>query len=317
MVEKILLANPRGFCAGVERAIEIVEKALELYGKPVYVRHQIVHNDFVVKDLIGKGAVFVEKLSEIPKGSVVVLSAHGSDPKVREKAKDMGFTVIDAVCPLVTKVHLEAIKYDKKDYSQILIGHAGHQEVIGTMGEAEMQLVENVGDVEKLKVEDGEKVVYHTQTTLSVDEARDIIEALEKRFPKIIGPPRKDICYATTNRQKAVKEMALHADLILVIGDRQSSNSNRLVEAGKICGVESYLISDKGELDEAWLEGKKIVGISSGASVPDVLVRGVIDMIMHSYPLCKEEPVVVAKEKVVFSLPQEVVKKEVSVRVDS
>ncbi|MDP7323424.1 MAG: 4-hydroxy-3-methylbut-2-enyl diphosphate reductase [Candidatus Woesearchaeota archaeon] len=305
MVEKIILAKPRGYCAGVDRAIVTVENALEKFGKPVYVRHQIVHNHYVVAGLEKKGAIFIEELKEVPRGSVLVLSAHGSDPKIVDEAKKQ-FTVIDAVCPLVTKVHLEARRFADKEYSLILIGHKGHQEVIGTMGEAPMQLVESVEDAQNVDVENPEKVLYLTQTTLSVDDSGKIIDVLKKRFPSIQAPPKEDICYATTNRQSAVKELAEGCELILIVGSENSSNSNRLVETARYAGVESYLVPDKKMLVDKWLDGKKVIGISSGASVPDILVHQVIEKIKGKYPELAVEDVEVVKEDMAFSLPEQV-----------
>tara|TARA_Y100000310_G_C20672515_1_gene811092 strand:- start:950 stop:1873 length:924 start_codon:yes stop_codon:yes gene_type:complete len=304
MVENIILANPRGYCAGVDRAIITVEKALEMYGKPVYVRHEIVHNKHVCDELKRKGALFVEELNEVPKGSVLILSAHGTDPKIKDNALSR-FKLIDAVCPLVTKVHLEAVKYSRKDYDILLIGHKGHQEVIGTMGEADMQLIETVSDVEHVSVKDPEKVVYLTQTTLSVDETKDIIEALKQKYPKIIMPPVGDICYATTNRQAAVKELCKKVELILVVGAENSSNSVRLVETAKNLNVNAYLIPDKDAIQDEWFHNVKNVGLSSGASVPDVLVQEVIEHIQKNNK-CDVETLEHIKENMTFSLPIEI-----------
>ena len=276
---RVILAQPRGFCAGVERAIEIVEKALELYGPPVYVRHEIVHNKRVVETLKAKGARFVEEVHEVPDGAITVFSAHGVSQKVEDSAKLRDLPVLDATCPLVAKVHKEGQRYSEKGYDVILIGHEGHPEVEGTMGRipGKVHLVEDPADVEKLPVPDGAKVAYVTQTTLSVDDTREVIEALKKRFPQIIGPDVKDICYATQNRQAAVRELAKQADLLLVVGARNSSNSNRLREIGQESGVPTYLLEDVSALEPQWLEGVETVGITAGASTPEELVRELIE----------------------------------------
>jgi 4-hydroxy-3-methylbut-2-enyl diphosphate reductase len=276
---RVILAQPRGFCAGVERAIEIVEKALELYGPPVYVRHEIVHNKRVVETLKAKGARFVEEVHEIPDGAITVFSAHGVSQKVEDSAKLRDLPVLDATCPLVAKVHKEGQRYAEKGYEVILIGHEGHPEVEGTMGRipGKVHLVEDPADVEKLSVPDSTKLAYVTQTTLSVDDTREVIEALKKRFPKIIGPDVKDICYATQNRQAAVRELAKQVDLLLVVGARNSSNSNRLREIGQESGVATYLLEDVSSLDAKWLEGVETVGITAGASTPEELVRELIE----------------------------------------
>ena len=276
---RVILAQPRGFCAGVERAIEIVEKALELYGPPVYVRHEIVHNKRVVETLKAKGARFVEEVHEIPDGAITVFSAHGVSQKVEDSAKLRDLPVLDATCPLVAKVHKEGQRYSEKGYEVILIGHEGHPEVEGTMGRipGKVHLVEDPADVEKLSVTSKSKVAYVTQTTLSVDDTREVIEALKKRFPKIIGPDVKDICYATQNRQAAVRELAKQVDLLLVVGARNSSNSNRLREIGQESGVPTYLLEDVSALDATWLQGVETVGITAGASTPEELVRELIE----------------------------------------
>jgi 4-hydroxy-3-methylbut-2-enyl diphosphate reductase len=276
---RVILAQPRGFCAGVERAIEIVEKALELYGPPVYVRHEIVHNKRVVETLKAKGARFVEEVHEIPDGAITVFSAHGVSQKVEDSAKLRDLPVLDATCPLVAKVHKEGQRYAEKGFDVILIGHEGHPEVEGTMGRipGKVHLVEDPADVEKLAIADRAKVAYVTQTTLSVDDTREVIEALKKRFPKIIGPDVKDICYATQNRQAAVRELAKQVDLLLVVGARNSSNSNRLREIGQESGVPTYLLEDVSALESKWLEGVETVGITAGASTPEELVRELID----------------------------------------
>ena len=278
--EKLLLAAPRGYCAGVDRAVQTVERALELHGAPVYVRKEIVHNKHVVEQLRARGAVFVEELDEsIPEGAVTVFSAHGVSPAVHGDAAERGLQTIDATCPLVTKVHREALKFAGEGYTIVLIGHSGHEEVEGTMGEApeHIVLVETEGDVDALEVENSDKIAYISQTTLSVDETRAIIERLRARFPKITGPRTDDICYATTNRQAAVKQMAVECDLVLVIGSRNSSNSNRLVEVARDHGARAHLIDHEGEVDEAWLEGADVVGITSGASAPEELVQRLVD----------------------------------------
>jgi 4-hydroxy-3-methylbut-2-enyl diphosphate reductase len=278
MLEKIYLIKPRGFCAGVKRAVLTVEKALEKFGTPIYTRHQIVHNNYVVKSLEEKGVIFVEEISEIPKNNVVVFSAHGIPPKVMQEAKEKNLIVIDATCPLVKKVHLEAVRYQKNDYKIILIGHKGHQEVLGTMGYAEMVLVENITDVENLKIPSStEKIVYLTQTTLSLDGTQEIIEALKKKYPHINAAPKKDICYSSQNRQTAVKELVKYVDCVLVVGSTNSSNSNRLVETAKRQGIDSYLIHNLESIKNSHFSNYKNVGISSGASVPDELVDKLID----------------------------------------
>ena len=275
MVKKVLLASPRGYCAGVERAVDTVEKALDLYGPPVYVRKQIVHNLHVVRDLEARGAVFVDEETEVPEGATVVFSAHGVAPSVHANAAERRLQTIDATCPLVTKVHVQARRYAAEGYTVVLIGHAGHEEVVGTMGEApdSIVLVESVADVVRLEVDT--KVAYVTQTTLSVDETGEIITALRARYPDIHAPKREDICYATSNRQWAVKEMLSEIDLLLVIGSRNSSNSNRLVEVARAGGVAAHLIDDETEIDETWMDGVAVVGVTSGASAPEKLVEGV------------------------------------------
>ena len=278
MVKKVLLASPRGYCAGVERAVETVEKALDLYGPPVYDRKQIVHNLHVVRDLEARGAVFVDEETEVPEGATVVFSAHGVAPSVHANAAERRLQTIDATCPLVTKVHVQARRYAAEGYTVVLIGHAGHEEVVGTMGEAPdaIVLVESVADVDRLELGTA-KVAYVTQTTLSVDETAEIITALRARFPEIHAPKREDICYATSNRQWAVKEMLSEIDLLLVIGSRNSSNSNRLVEVARAGGVASHLIDDESEIDEQWMDGVAVVGVTSGASAPEKLVEAVCD----------------------------------------
>ena len=276
--QTLLLAAPRGYCAGVDRAVQTVERALELYGAPVYVRKEIVHNKHVVEQLRDRGAVFVENETEVPEGATVVFSAHGVSPSVHANAQDRGLQTIDATCPLVTKVHREALKFAAEDYTIVLIGHAGHEEVEGTMGEApeHIVLIEDEAGVETLEVRDPQKVAYISQTTLSVDETRSIIARLRERFPAIVGPRTDDICYATTNRQAAVKQLAKQSDLVLVIGSRNSSNSNRLVEVARELGADSYLIDNEAQVREEWLDGKQVVGITSGASAPDELVQRLV-----------------------------------------
>src|SRR6188472_3889739 len=279
MVERVLLASPRGYCAGVERAVETVELALAHYGPPVYVRKQIVHNIHVVRDLEARGAIFVEEETEVPKGATVVYSAHGVAPSVFTNSEKLGHNVIDAVCPLVTKVHVQARRYADEGYTVLLIGHEGHEEVVGTMGEAPEAtvLVQTVEEAEALDIAPDTKLAYVTQTTLSVDETGEIITALRRRFPEIRAPHKEDICYATSNRQWAVKDLLGEVDLLLVIGSRNSSNSNRLVEVARAHGVPAHLIDDETDIDEAWLDGAETVGLTSGASAPEKLVERVCD----------------------------------------
>ena len=274
MPTKVLLAAPRGYCAGVERAVEAVERALQTHGAPVYVRKQIVHNAHVVRDLESKGAVFVDEETEVPEGAVVVLSAHGVAPEVHQNSAARRLTALDATCPLVTKVHLEARRFAAKDRTIVLIGHAGHEEVVGTTGQAPDRtvLVQDVAEARSLRVVDPDNLAYLTQTTLSVDETNEIVEALRDRFPSIEGPPREDICYATQNRQDAVKELARRADVVLVIGSDNSSNSKRLAEVAREQGTPAHLVDDETEVDPAWLDGADVVGITSGASAPEWLV---------------------------------------------
>jgi 4-hydroxy-3-methylbut-2-en-1-yl diphosphate reductase len=279
LVKRVLLASPRGYCAGVERAVETVERSLDLYGAPVYVRKQIVHNAHVVRELEQRGAIFVDSEQDVPEGSTVVFSAHGVAPEVRANAAARRLNAVDATCPLVTKVHAQARRYAAEGYTIVLIGHAGHEEVDGTTGEApdRIVLVESVEDVVALALPQNAPLAYVTQTTLSVDETREIVAALKARFPAIRGPQREDICYATTNRQRAVKELLPEVDLLLVIGSRNSSNSNRLVDVARAAGVESHLIDDETEIDERWLDGAETVGLTSGASAPEHLVVRVCD----------------------------------------
>jgi 4-hydroxy-3-methylbut-2-en-1-yl diphosphate reductase len=278
-VEKLVLAAPRGYCAGVDRAVQTVERALEIHGPPVYVRKEIVHNKHVVSQLRERGAIFVEEQTEVPEGAVCVFSAHGVAPSVRAGAAERGLRTIDATCPLVTKVHREATRFAQEGYTIVLVGHEGHEEVEGTMGEAleRIVLVQSERDVDALEVEDPERVAYITQTTLSVDETSSILARLHERFPSIVGPRTDDICYATTNRQAAVKQMADDCDLMLVIGSRNSSNSVRLVEVARDCGTEAHLIDNASEVHEEWLEGRRVVGISSGASAPEDLVQDLLN----------------------------------------
>jgi 4-hydroxy-3-methylbut-2-enyl diphosphate reductase len=280
MPSKLLLAAPRGYCAGVDRAVQTVERALTLYGAPVYVRKEIVHNKHVVEQLRERGAIFVEELDDtVPEGAITVFSAHGVSPAVHAEAERRELRTIDATCPLVTKVHREAVKFAGEGYTIVLIGHAGHEEVEGTMGEApdHIVLVETEEDVDNLEVSDPTKIAYISQTTLSVDETQAIIARLRDKFPHIVGPRTDDICYATTNRQAAVKQMAPLCDLVLVIGSRNSSNSNRLVEVAREHGAQSYLIDNESQVDEAWLEGVETVGITSGASAPETLVSRLVE----------------------------------------
>ena len=277
----ILLANPRGFCAGVDRAIEIVERAIKQHGAPIYVRHEVVHNRFVVDDLKNKGAIFVEELDEVPDGATVIFSAHGVSQAVQKEGKLRELQVFDATCPLVTKVHVEVAKYRDKDIEVVLIGHEGHPEVEGTMGQATdgMHLVEDVADVEKLTVADVNNLAYVTQTTLSVDDTKVVIDALKRRFPLIQGPRKDDICYATQNRQDAVRALSRDADVIIVVGSPNSSNSNRLRELSEQKDVPSYLVDAPDQIDEKWFEGVETVGITAGASAPEILVKQVIDQV--------------------------------------
>jgi 4-hydroxy-3-methylbut-2-enyl diphosphate reductase len=305
--EKLLLAAPRGYCAGVDRAVQTVERALDLYGAPVYVRKEIVHNKHVVEQLRTRGAVFVDQETEVPEGETVVFSAHGVAPSVHRNAEGRALRTIDATCPLVTKVHVEAKKFAAQGYTIVLIGHAGHEEVEGTMGEApeSIVLIEREADVETLEVADPERVAYISQTTLAVDETLAIIARLRERFPSITGPRTDDICYATTNRQAAVRQMASECDLVLVIGSRNSSNSNRLVEVARDHGADSYLIDNEAEVREEWLEGKRVVGITSGASAPEELVQRLVDFFRARGTEDVSEFEVV-QEDVRFMLPREI-----------
>ncbi|MDQ3993008.1 MAG: 4-hydroxy-3-methylbut-2-enyl diphosphate reductase [Actinomycetota bacterium] len=302
---RVLLASPRGYCAGVERAVQTVERALELYGPPVYVRKQIVHNAHVVRELEARGAVFVDEETDVPRGETVVLSAHGVAPTVYRNAAERGLNTIDATCPLVTKVHVEARRYAAEGYTIVLVGHAGHEEVVGTMGEAPEAtvLVQSVEDVEGLDLSAGAKLAYITQTTLSVDETMEIVAALRRRFPRIHAPKKEDICYATSNRQWAVKEMLADIELLLVIGSRNSSNSNRLVEVARAGGVEAHLIDDERDIDDSWLERAETVGVTSGASAPESLVDGVCAWFRARGAVV--EPFAMVDEDVTFRLPVE------------
>jgi 4-hydroxy-3-methylbut-2-en-1-yl diphosphate reductase len=278
-VERLVLAAPRGYCAGVDRAVQTVERALNIHGAPVYVRKEIVHNKHVVEQLRERGAIFVDEHTEVPEGAVCVFSAHGVAPSVRAGAQERSLQTIDATCPLVTKVHREAVRFAQEGYTVVLVGHDGHEEVEGTMGEApdRIVLVQSEDDVEELQVDDPERIAYITQTTLAVDETTSILARLRERFPSIVGPRTDDICYATTNRQAAVKQIAGACDLMLVIGSRNSSNSVRLVEVARDCGTEAHLIDNAGEVREEWLEGRRVVGISSGASAPENLVAELVE----------------------------------------
>ncbi len=302
----VWLASPRGFCAGVERAIEIVERALELHGPPVYVRHEIVHNKRVVETLRNKGAVFVEEVDDIPDGAVTIFSAHGVAEKIEIEAKNRGLPVIDATCPLVSKVHKEGQNHAKKDRQVILIGHEGHPEVEGTQGRIPggVLLVTKPGDVAGLEVINPDMLAYVTQTTLSVDETRDVIEALKARFPNIVGPDVKDICYATQNRQQAVRDLSEHVDLLLVVGAPNSSNSNRLREIGSELGIPSYLIDDAGNLDPSWLDGVNIVGVSAGASAPEELIQEVIER-LSDFGDVRLKKLDGVEENITFKLPRD------------
>ncbi|UGV31435.1 4-hydroxy-3-methylbut-2-enyl diphosphate reductase [Halopseudomonas aestusnigri] len=307
---QIKLANPRGFCAGVDRAIEIVNRALEVFGPPIYVRHEVVHNKFVVEDLRNRGAVFVEEIDQVPDDVIVIFSAHGVSQAVRQEAADRGLKVFDATCPLVTKVHMEVTRYSREGRECILIGHAGHPEVEGTMGQYDasnggaIYLVEDEADVERLQVQDPERLAFVTQTTLSMDDTARVIDALRARFPSIDGPRKDDICYATQNRQDAVKQLAASCDVVLVVGSPNSSNSNRLRELSERMGTPAYLIDGAEEIQSAWLEGAQNVGVTAGASAPDVLVRQVIAH-LHAQGATGAEELPGKEENIVFSMPKE------------
>ena len=302
----ILLANPRGFCAGVDRAISIVERAIERFGAPIYVRHEVVHNKFVVDNLREKGAVFIEDLADVPAGATLIYSAHGVSKAVQDEAAQRGFRVFDATCPLVTKVHKEVDRLDAQGYQIIMIGHKGHPEVEGTMGQLSdgaMLLVETVEDVAKLAVRDVAKLAHVSQTTLSVDETADIITALKARFPHIKSPHKEDICYATTNRQEAVKDLAAQCDVVVVVGSPNSSNSNRLREVAAVRGVDAYMVDNAGQLDAAWFTGKQNIGVTAGASAPEVLVQEVISTLQgwgHQAVMEGEG----VEESIIFVLPK-------------
>ncbi len=306
---EVRLANPRGFCAGVDRAIEIVERALQLFGAPIYVRHEVVHNRYVVDDLKKKGAIFVDELDQVPDGEHVIFSAHGVSRAVRDEARRRGLKVFDATCPLVTKVHLEVARYSQQGMETILIGHKGHPEVEGTMGQydrsagGDIYLVESVQDVEKLPVRDPEHLSFVTQTTLSMDDTASIIDALRKRFPRIQGPRKNDICYATQNRQDAVKSLTEDCELVLIVGSQNSSNSNRLREIATHRGIEGYLIDDARDIREEWLQGKQCIGVSAGASAPELLVQQVIDYLREKG--ATDIRSLGFEEDVVFQLPKE------------
>lgn len=304
MSKTIMLANPRGFCAGVDRAIAIVERALEIYGAPIYVRHEVVHNRFVVDNLRAKGAIFIEDLVDVPTGSTLIYSAHGVPQSVRQQAADMGLTVYDATCPLVTKVHVEVKRMHQAGMSIIMIGHKGHPEVEGTMGQvgSGMFLVETVADVATLQLPDEGKLAYVSQTTLSVDETREIIEALKVRFPQIHSPKKDDICYATQNRQDAVKAMTGQCDLIIVVGSPNSSNSNRLREVAALRGIEAYMVDNASLLQPEWFVGKSSIGVTAGASAPEVLVQAVIERI-QSFGIESVSELDGVEEKITFALP--------------
>ena len=310
--KQVILANPRGFCAGVDRAIDIVERALELFGAPIYVRHEVVHNKFVVDELRNKGAVFVEELKEIPDDSTVIFSAHGVSQAVRAEAKERGLKVFDATCPLVTKVHMEVTRYSKAGHECILIGHVGHPEVEGTMGQfdasqgGQMYLVEDVDDVNDLVINNPDHLSYVTQTTLSMDDTANVINELRKRFPNIQGPKKDDICYATQNRQDAVKKLAKESDLVLVVGSPNSSNSNRLKEVAERIGTEAYLIDNETEINKDWLKNKKSIGLTAGASAPAELVENVIEK-LQEWGITTITNQDGKEENIVFSLPKDLV----------
>ena len=307
MAKTIMLANPRGFCAGVDRAINIVERALELFGAPIYVRHEVVHNKFVVDNLRAKGAVFIEELADVPPGATLIYSAHGVSKAVQEEAAERGFRVFDATCPLVTKVHREVARLDEHGYQIIMIGHAGHPEVEGTMGQlppGSMLLVETAADVAALEVRNPDKLAHVSQTTLSVDETKEIIDALRARFPNIRSPHKEDICYATTNRQEAVKQLAVASDVVVVVGSPNSSNSNRLREVAAQHGVDAYMVDNAGYLKKEWFAGKERVGITAGASAPEVLVQEVVDTV-HGWGFETVREGEGEEESIVFVLPKE------------
>ncbi|WP_460238712.1 4-hydroxy-3-methylbut-2-enyl diphosphate reductase [Aurantivibrio plasticivorans] len=306
----INLANPRGFCAGVDRAIDIVNRALDIHGAPIYVRHEVVHNKTVVNDLRERGAVFVEELDQVPDDAIVIFSAHGVSKAVKVEAEERKLKVFDATCPLVTKVHMEVLRYSRDGQECVLIGHAGHPEVEGTMGQYDLShggkiyLVEDENDVERLSVNNPEKLSYVSQTTLSVDDTAKVIESLRRRFPNVEGPKKDDICYATQNRQDAIRQLALESDLVLVVGSPNSSNSNRLRELAERCGAKAFLIDDETDIDESWLQGVSTIGVTAGASAPEILVQSVVKKLAS---LGAEVPVEVPGriENISFSLPKE------------
>lgn len=305
MDKEVLLAQPRGFCAGVDRAIEIVERALAEFGAPIYVRHEIVHNAYVVQDLRHKGAIFIEELEDVPAGNTVIFSAHGVSKAVQAEAAERGLRVFDATCPLVTKVHVEVAKMRREGREIIMIGHEGHPEVEGTMGQADegMYLVETIDDVEQLQVKKPDMLAYVSQTTLSVDDTADIIAALKKKFPNIAEPKKGDICYATTNRQEAVKFMAPQVDVVIVVGSPNSSNSNRLREVAEKKGAPAYMVDNASQIDPAWLEGKSRIGVTAGASAPEVLVQAVVDR-LKAYGAKSVRPLAGVEENVTFPMPK-------------
>jgi 4-hydroxy-3-methylbut-2-enyl diphosphate reductase len=305
MDKEVLLAQPRGFCAGVDRAIEIVERALAEFGAPIYVRHEIVHNAYVVEDLRNKGAIFIEKLEDVPSGNTVIFSAHGVSKAVQAEAAQRGLRVFDATCPLVTKVHVEVAKMRREGREIIMIGHRGHPEVEGTMGQTEdgMYLIETVSDVEKLRVKNPDMLAYVSQTTLSVDDTADIIAALKNKFPHIVEPKKGDICYATTNRQEAVKFMAPQVDVVIVVGSPNSSNSNRLREVAEKKGAQAYMVDNASQIDPGWLEGKRRIGVTAGASAPEILVQAVINR-LKEYGAKSVRPLAGVEENVTFPLPK-------------
>src|SRR5215813_10289880 len=308
-IRKVVLAKPRGFCAGVVRAIDIVERALDYFPPPIYVFHEIVHNRYVVENLSKRNVVFVDGLEEVPDGSVCVFSAHGVSPQVVELAQSKGLKVIDATCPLVTKVHLEAVRFNREGFSLVLIGHPGHEEVEGTMGEAPMQLVSSVADVERLQIPNPDRVMYLTQTTLSLDDVAEIIEPLKRRFPSLRAPAKDDICYATQNRQNAVKEMASRVDVLIVVGSQNSSNSQRLCEVSSVAGTRAYLVNDEAEIKPEWLDGAEIVGVTAGASAPEELVVRVLEH-LRALGAVEFEEQPGEDEDVHFALPQELTRSE-------
>ena len=305
-IKKIVLANPRGFCAGVVRAIEIVEQALDLLPLPIYVFHEIVHNRHVVERLSRSGVIFVDQLEQVPERSVCIFSAHGVSPAIRDLARQKRLHIIDATCPLVTKVHLEAIRFTKAGYSLILIGHPGHEEVDGTMGEATMHLVSSIQEAETLQIANPEKIIYLTQTTLSLDDTAQIIKALQKRFPHLESPPKDDICYATQNRQNAVKDLARLVDVILVVGSPNSSNSQRLKETSRSGQIPAYLVNDESEIKLEWLEKAEVIGVTAGASAPEELVLRIVNY-LKSLGVSLVEGMAIEDEQVHFSIPQELV----------